>query len=813
MNSNKTNISIWNRETITKALIYFVISTIIFYPFNPKLIIYISFMISLWIILGLNYKINKNSQFFFFAIIFGILNLVSLVFTKYFVHGGLYKSSANIIITTLYLLFLIMVLLKSVYYIKTFKVLETEDNFLFNKRKYDLDRVKYFINSVNIIGINGMWGSGKSFLVTQLKKDIGRSGKYVFINIDLLACNLDELQNLLFQEMERVLYEHKIIPIHSTRLKSMVSKNSIYRFLYMLFMKDDSSYSESLDGFKDEISLLDKIIVIVYEDIDRISNVDIIKKIFSISEKLVSSNIKIIYQYEDENLRKLKLNRDYIEKYIPYVVNLTPIPFTEVLESVFSCSEICESILSAENFKHLTLPIYSDYYIREIFKIDYDMHIQLENIAIRKVEVFIDDLMVILMNQKYFENKEYKKMAINFLFLKHFFYELYDKFIIGKSLLDTLTFYYENEEYTILELIAMVKSYEQGSSESTISPTDAEKIFNDNRNKESLAVLSLFEYNFNISNTEKTYEEIFGESSENILNEVSNDRKDRLIWNLLCNGKSEYTDQEVAAKKLIKDVLSKPKMERNNAYKHFSDDMFYNRYDKKDNNTIFRLFGSRFIFLSQALIASDVTDNNWKDFLSFYFDYTGKDTIDLELIQVLNYCNLSSKEIYFYILNKFNTLEIVGNMNSEKSYRRFLKKYLRAISSLGYVDTHELWKLDMPDETPLELNDINDAVRYIRQDITKMKQRVDIKKVQMDLDILIKFIDTNIDIAKSDKNLKTQVPKIHSKMSTRYTHQEEYDRLDELKQTLENEEFKKVLEKSYRDGFLCAYEVDRLLER
>ena len=240
--------------------------------------------------------------------------------------------------------------------------------------------------------------------------------------------------------------------------------------------------------------------------------------------------------------------------------------------------------------------------------------------------------------------------------------------------------------------------------------------------------------------------------------------------------------------------------------------MFHEKHEKTDNTTIFMIGIPQFISLSQALRAINISDKGWKQFVNFYFDYTQKDIIDIELIQILNYCSLASKGVYLDILARFNGLKIIGNMNKEKSYRHFLKKYLGALSSLGYSNTSELWKLDMPEEIALEVSYIEDAMRHIREDISGMQDRIGLEEIQVELGTIIAFMDKNIVIAKSEHTLKPHEPGVNTQVTSRYIHQEEFDRLAELQRTVGNENFMKELEKSYKNELISAYEVDKLLK-
>lgn len=801
------------RRTITKVLVSLIISIVIFYPFNPRYIMYMFVIGGVWGILLFNYQVKKNAHFFLSVIIFSITNLSALALTKLFIHHTLHEDWLNITVCISYLSALLVLSGICIYYVKKRVNYQADDMTLFNRRRYDLERIEKYIETEDILGINGIWGSGKTFLINQMKKRLNDSGKYIFIDVDLLSCNLDELQTILLNEMERVLYEHKIVSTHSTKLKRMLHENVIYRYVYMLLMHDDMSYSEALTGFIQEIGLLDETIVIVYEDIDRISNVDTVKKIFSISERLASKHIKIIYQYEETNLSKLGLDREYLEKYIPFVVNLTPIGFMEILESVFQDEAIDKKVLKVEDFRYLTLPIHTNYYFEKALGMSHTASIRMDYVAIRKVRNFVRELAIILNEKELYNKKEYKHTVINFYFIKHFFTPLYNQFNIGEGLLETIKFEYEGRQCTLLELIAMEKLHKENNGEAGLSPEHLKALFDMADNKEKLFILDLFEYDLEVEDIEKDFREIVNEPVQNLSKKASNEKKDRLIWNLLCNGKSEYTDYETAANKFIENVLSKPKDEQRKQYNIFLEEMYHQKHEKKDNRTIFRIGIPQFISLAQALGVSNIAGKDWKQFISFYFEYTKKDEIDIELIQILNYCSLDSREVYLDILKSFNSLKIVGNMNIDKSYKHFLKKYLRALSSLGYANTSELWMLDVPEKAALEPSKVKLAMEYIEKDICKMRDKIVIEIIRVELDTIMAFMNKNMEIVKSEKLLKIREPRIHTEMSSKFVHQEEFDRLIGLRQTVDEEHFMEELEASYKNECISAHEVDRLLEQ
>ena len=61
--------------------------------------------------------------------------------------------------------------------------------------------------------------------------------KYEFIEIDILSCNIDELQNIIINELENVLYKNEIISNYSHRLKEILKISSLMSSIKNFFPK------------------------------------------------------------------------------------------------------------------------------------------------------------------------------------------------------------------------------------------------------------------------------------------------------------------------------------------------------------------------------------------------------------------------------------------------------------------------------------------------------------------------------------------------------------------------------------------------
>ena len=257
-----------------------------------------------------------------------------------------------------------------------------------------------------------------------------------------------------------------------------------------------------------------------------------------------------------------------------------------------------------------------------------------------------------------------------------------------------------------------------------------------------------------ISNND--FEDFVNEARNNLKNKNLNEQKDRIIWNLIGNGKSEYTDCEKFINTFYNEVINTPKTEWFQNFNNFTENLFNRKYkgmEKRDNNTIFRMGIPIMVSLFQANYVTGRTALEWKNLIDFYFlynDYSKDlDTITPRLIECLCYCELSDRSFYLYVINKFNNLKVTKNLNSHKSYKRFLLEYLSMFSTLGFCDTHDIWDLRDKSKEYIDTKTIEKFVfSPLKKKLKKLLSNVKLKIVQKDIEIIIKFLDKNIEIIK-----------------------------------------------------------------
>ena len=545
-----------------------------------------------------------------------------------------------------------------------------------------------------------------------------------------------------------------------------------------------------LTGLSKDLDKVDGTILIIYEDLDRVEDTNVIKKILGISEKISSSKVKVLHQFSGKNLKLKGINRDYLEKYIPFILNITEIPFYSIIKYVLKEEKYKDYPIKKEEFKLLdfndrTILIYS--YLGEEGSLRY----KYKNISIRRIEHFLDELNIIIREkEKYFQNKE---IVITFFFMKHFMENLYKKIIPGKSLIDTFLYKYDNKEDT---LINWLKLYKKGK----INIMEGLK---DKDNEEVIFIFSLLRYRF-------YYEE---DNQESVIEDkIINNEKDRIIWSLINSGKSEYTDYENAANRFMNEVINVPKNEQINNYKKLLRD-FYLGEANKDNRSIFMIGENPMLCLFRAISIAGIESKNWKNIVEFCFEYYDIEEINLAVIKALKYCDLTDRETYLYIISRFNKLKIIGNLNEEEDYSEFLNKYFKQIIYLKFEYIYYEDILIRDEQCKIrdikELN--NNIFEPMKNKLQDTYKKVNLEKAQNDIDIIINFINHNIELIKNENTYEEGAKvKFELKESREIKKQMSYK--DEIKGIKDHKKFNQKLEKGYKEGKLSLIDLKELKE-
>lgn len=784
---------VFKKDFLINMLWVFLLSLVFFYSFSISFKFYFLILLGIWFFSVLQYPLNKNRYWYIQFFLLSITNSISFYLVKYIQEESFSELTINILIVCYCILYLFILSQKE--NDKSKINLKTHEE-LFTERKYDLKRLIDYLNNFSIVGINGEWGSGKSFLTDHLQD-------FTLIKIDLLSCNIDEIQSVIINEIDKLLKNEGIFSPFSPKLKKIIQQGKLFENISLFFIKNDISYSEAITGLRNNLRSITKPVVIVYEDLDRVENSTVIKQILGISEKISGDNIKILYQFSEINLLEKGIDRAYLEKYIPFILNLTDIPFRSTLSYVLEEKSNKDFLLKEEDFTFLYSPIYLPHFknFDNLNRSLTSMRFELTNVTIRKTQLFLTELNQVITEKEIY--KKNKRVVILFFLLKHFYYEAYKKIYPGESILDSFTFLYQDKKDTILNWVIYCHNEK-------INILDLMTIEN---NKLSAFIISIFEYNCDIETINNDFEDFVNEARNNLKNKNLNEQKDRIIWSLIANGKSEYTDCEKFVNSFYDEVINTPKTEWIKNFENLWSNLFDRKYkdmEKRDNNTIFRMGIPSMISLFQANYVIGRSGSQWINLIDFYFLYNKNlDTITPELIECLCYCELSDRNSYLYIINKFNNLKITKNLNSHKSYKRFLLEYLSMFSTLGFCDTHDIWDLRDKSKEYIDTKTIEKFVfSPLKKTLKKLLSNVKLKIVQKDIEIIIKFLDKNIKLINTPDEFTKPALFSNVNWRIRSTNQELVDKLNSS--TLNDEEFEKEVIKKYQNQELVPYEVVEL---
>ena len=350
----------------------------------------------------------------------------------------------------IYLLFIINIIFK---FTSLRRENQEEKEEIYLERKDDADYIIDFIqNDKNKIfftlGIDSEYGAGKTFLVEKTLEKLNPN-KYEIIKIRCLLLEREEVYYYIIEEIKKILARNLIFISNLKKFHKSILKIFDNKFLGGISnLFSYNSITDDIDNLKDTIKKLNKNIVIIFDDIDRTNDVEKIEKILSFISDFSSKNIKSIVLFSSDNLKKLdeRFNRDYLEKYIPLIREITKISFIKLLndEIYFQKEELNKIDLKEEDFKFLYIIeklYYSVYFnnsekeekeFKFINDLNYllnisDVTIKNKKITPRLIKNFIEETIELFKNKSLSKKLE-KRILIAYVFLKNFFYEeFYEK--------------------------------------------------------------------------------------------------------------------------------------------------------------------------------------------------------------------------------------------------------------------------------------------------------------------------------------------------------------------------------------------------
>lgn len=772
-------------------LVVIIISEIVFYMFKLPVEVF-CILVSVGCLLALITWWNKNN----YELIKKI-NICTYIIILIYIFNDEQKINFDIIeLSSITLLTVICVLYS--YFLFQYRFVKNtkkeNKNLLIKRRKYDLERICDYIDKYNIVGINSEFGEGKSFITDEfIRKNYE---KYEVIKINILSYNFDEFNLILVKELNKILKKHKIFSKASYELQSLLGINKTVKQLLLSFVETNLKFGEAISELKKDIQkIVSRKILVVFEDIDRIGDITKIKKVFSISELLSCDNIKILYHFDQNELNELGLDRHYVEKYIPYVVNLTQLNFTEVVSSLLMENEYSSFLEKAKKYllsceyEYLSIPELNSILDKHSLRLT----MKLPNISIRKVRLFLDDCLYFLSKEE-FNNNAVLKIVINILLFKHFFYEKFISLDYGINLESILKIkdhngIKKNIQEVINEYLNLQDDKKSEYSLNLIS------MFDDNKQSDLLtenifncSLIALLHYKFN-SKKESSEMELLNIEEHNL-------KINRLLWCIRYNGKSELTDLENGIKLFKEEVLALPLEKQSVAFNRFYDKINHQNLSK-DNISMFYFGRSKYLPLFEGFSIYNHDDADAVKLIDFYKIDSENHDLNYEFVSLFMYCNIFSKTILIKLLHLFNSLNVIGDLSHSVQYKFLLKNIFFALARYAVTSFRFLCGLledDILSKGSGKDFFIKQLVHFKQnlENFNKLKQ----PNIKSDIALYSAFIDKNIQILSSKVKCSIDIfPKVSVKT---------YEpRIDYIHKQLSSQPVKKRLEKLnslYIDG-------------
>ena len=371
---------------------------------------------------------------------------------------------------------------------------------LYPERRDSFEAILKYISNHSVIGIDSPYGNGKSSVVEALRCE---KDDWEFITIGILSTTLENVEFCIIREINRVLESYGVFSNPISKVKSFFSHDFAYCVGDFLF--ESQSYEEQMKNYVDDIHDLGKVIVLNFEDIDRITNIEHLNKIFAICDTLIKIEakrkkrfIKVIYQYSKESLDDMFEEkygqRRYTDKFIPHSIRLS------VLTGDYFQSVLAKNPEKYDKIKDFKFDFLSKLFVQKLLQ-QKNLRLELEVITVRAIERILDKVNFAF---KLYENQEKDKallfeMAVISNITRYFFPYIYNELVKGVLMDEQKLFHSfdkkENEDvFSLIDLRKKMKEdfTRTGSTALDFFDEKVNKKAQDNKN--ALIILSLLGY-------------------------------------------------------------------------------------------------------------------------------------------------------------------------------------------------------------------------------------------------------------------------------------------------------------------------------
>ena len=373
---------------------------------------------------------------------------------------------------------------------------------LYQERLNAFDAISEYITNHSVIGINSPYGNGKSTVVEALRR---QKAEWEFITIGILSTTVENVEFCIIRELSRVLESYGVFSNPVSKIKSIFSHDFAYCVGDLMF--DAPSYEDQIKNFVDDIRSLNKVVVLNFEDIDRITDKNHLNKIFSICDSMLkcesrkgsnSHFIKIIYQCNKDALNNLFKEdfggQRYVEKYIPHFVCLRE------LTGEFFGNVLFQNRLKYGKLKNISFNFLDQKFNNDFF--DQTLRLSLVGHTVRGIEQILDKVNSAfeMYTDISVDKKEEVEAVVIFNIVQYFFPHIYGHLEPIVDMHRQKIFYSKRDDrmISLIELCDNVEHYE-GLRENVLNSYFNDKFSaNAKENRCALLFLMMLGYNAEI---------------------------------------------------------------------------------------------------------------------------------------------------------------------------------------------------------------------------------------------------------------------------------------------------------------------------
>lgn len=487
---------------------------------------------------------------------------------------------------------------------------------LFYEHAKDKEHLRNLMQNFDIVGVSGAWGSGKSFVVGSFCND--SHDDYYIININVLAYKFGEADKVLVEKLDDIFSENHIISASSAEMKELMGHSFLNTISYAL-MKSlgiGNTSSSMYEALKEDINKLPKPVLVVFEDLERVKDADYVRLLLAMAGQLASHNFKVIFEYDINGLKELKISSAYREKFLPVEMRITKVSYQSMVKQYWEelkmddvkvkyLKDGTSSILSLNG---ALLEIESTIFSYPCFEYNrevsgdqnYYERFFVPFMTARNIRRFLIVVKSFFTSHKDTEFTPIEfHTVIAFYFMKYVRPNWYERMTANFLLEDMLLFEINGKMVNFREIAQNYKDY-SSSSENSASIVKAQ------------CIMSMFQYNY-------------GDDKKNLGEEETQAEINHMIWYLLEGGQKPFTRLRETLNCFKKIVQNDNKQEQNDIK-----DKSVNGTDKFDkfeewlndprylNNGYPELMNQRMIDISYALYVYNENEHLWEIFLAFY---------------------------------------------------------------------------------------------------------------------------------------------------------------------------------------------------